>query len=152
MRVHYLWIFRRTLAILELYLKTIFFKTYHLWVTLNQVWPLGEWVWDAGKEDGRGEGGMCRSCPCRAERTESPTSPHSGAQSAKENVTVNLTWHSYLYQVTDRTSTSIIILYLQEASLSADVSMDFSGKLTTVVLLVLLAAQGKTRRAVDRCA
>lgn len=43
-----------------------------------------------------------------------------------------------------------IAIYIQKNSPSADVSMNLSGKLTNILLAVILAAQGRTRRSVDR--
>ena len=54
--------------------------------------------------------------------------------------------------LTDNTLIFSSIFYPQKASRGADASMNFSGKLPNVLLLVLLAAQGKTDRESRCCA
>lgn len=103
-------------------------------------------------EGGRGGGGcVCRSCPRRAERTESPTSPHSWAQRKNVPVVSNSTPSPSAGSAARLESSAATSFIRSRAeSLGADASMHFSGKLTTVVLLLLLTAQGKSRCAPSR--
>lgn len=120
------------------------FQTSHLWVTVNQVWPVGEWVWDTGKGNGRGEAGRAEVVHVGRAHHESNLTTRAGAQ---EHVPVILRLHCRVHRVTTWTLAITTVFYSQEASTNADVSMNFSGKLASVALLVLLAAQGKTLRA-----
>lgn len=128
------------------------FQPYHLWVTVSQVARFGPWVsvWLSGTR-GRGEGEVGPAEEVGHTGRAHRESKLSTLESEKGNVAWIVRLPRRRWWVTDKTSVISIVFYPQKASSSAGVSMNFSGKLTLVLLLVLLAAQGKTQRAVSRC-
>lgn len=123
-------------------------------------------VWDEGR--GRREGGsarsLCTSSSCRLqERSAPPTSPRSGAHG---NISASFSKNKPKKNQTSNDSatagfpgplhsvTAIPNRLPPETFPGADVSMSLPGKVAAVLLLGLLAAQGKRRappRATTRC-
>lgn len=121
---------------------------------MSQVAKFGPWVsgWGCGTQGRReGESRTCRSYSCRqsAPRVQPLHAPESKGTFSSNFKASNgsvVGYRQYCDHHHNRLSA--------EAFPSADVSMNFSGKLPNVLLLVLLAAQGKhsdPQRAVDRC-
>lgn len=143
------------LVVLEPFLKTVsLIQTHYLWVTVSQVAKFGPRVsgWGCGTQGRRErESRTCRSYSCRQ---SAPRAQPLHAPERKGTIFSNFKapngsvvgYRQYCDHQHNRLSA--------EAFPSADVSMNFSGKLPNVLLLVLLAAQGKhsdPQRAVDRC-
>lgn len=115
-------------------------------------------VWDGGR--GRREGGsarsLCTSSSCRLqERSAPPTSPRSGAHgnisaSFSKNKPKKKKNHPTTLQLCGfpgplHSVTAIANRLPPETFPGADVSMSLPGKVAAVLLLGLLAAQGKRR-------